>query len=131
MSVSQVCERKGFQIYAFLGDWVSTKQNPGAEQMAVYQVPGTIISICLGDKTDRACYIRVNKALFFVCLFVLLISFGKSHLASVGGLLSLCLFTFLEAYILWKQLSALCFCSMPGALSSCLPILGCFCPKPF
>ena len=44
------------------------KQNPGSGQMVVnsrQEVPCLFILASLGDKKDKACYLRVNQAPFF------------------------------------------------------------------
>ena len=68
VNINSCVRERGFQRYAVLGVWVNTKQNPGTGQMDVYsghEAPCLFILDGLGDKTDRACYLRVNKAPYF------------------------------------------------------------------
>ena len=48
-----------------LGVWVNIKQNPGARQRVNSRPEALCLFILasLGDRTDKACYLRVNRHL--------------------------------------------------------------------
>lgn len=106
-----ICEHKlmawGEGVFEDIGVWVwvSIKQNHGARQMDVngrQEVPCLFIFASLGDKTDRACNLRVNKA-----PFLLRISSTLGSLTSIAGICSpIYLFTQFGPSFLRKQLSA-------------------------
>ena len=85
-----------------LGVKINTNQSPGTEHMAIYyrhQVLYLFILTFLGAKTNRTCYLRVNKA------FLLLTSSQRFHLAAAA----FHLYLFLDSFLLCKGLSTLLY----------------------
>ena len=85
-----------------LGVRINTNQSPGTEHMAIYyrhQVLYLFILTFLGAKTNRTCYLRVNKA------FLLLTSSQRFHLAAAA----FHLYLFLDSFLLCKGLSTLLY----------------------